>query len=42
MFADGGTPASESTQPPAQHYDPDAARALAVKYEFDVIGPQLT
>jgi mannose-6-phosphate isomerase-like protein (cupin superfamily) len=42
MFADGGTPASESIEPPTQHYDPDAARALAEKYGFDVIGPELT
>ncbi len=42
MFADGGIPASEATEPPAQRYDPDAARALAEKYGFDVIGPQLT
>jgi mannose-6-phosphate isomerase-like protein (cupin superfamily) len=42
MFADGGVPLSESTEPPTQHYDPDAARALAEKYGFDVIGPQLT
>jgi mannose-6-phosphate isomerase-like protein (cupin superfamily) len=42
MFADGGTPASDTTEPPNQHYDPDAARSLAEKYGFDVIGPQLT
>lgn len=42
MFVDGGVPASESTEPPAQHYDPDAARALAERYGFDVVGPQLT
>jgi mannose-6-phosphate isomerase-like protein (cupin superfamily) len=42
MFADGGVPVSESTEPPAQHYDPEAARALAEHYGFDVIGPQLT
>ncbi len=42
MFADGGVPASETTEPPTQSYDPDAARALAEKFGFDVIGPQLT
>ena len=42
MFADGGVPASETTEPPTQRYDPDAARALAEKFRFDVIGPQLT
>ena len=42
MFIEGGMPVSESPEPPTQHYDPDAARALAVKYGFDVVGPQLT
>ena len=42
MFADGGIPASESTEPPVQEYDPEAARALSTKSGFDVIGPQLT
>jgi mannose-6-phosphate isomerase-like protein (cupin superfamily) len=42
MFVDGGVPASESPEPPTQGYDPDAARALAEKFGFDVIGPQLT
>src|SRR5215211_5535988 len=42
MFVDGGVPASESTESPALGYDPDAARALAEKFGFDVIGPQLT
>ena len=41
MFADGGVPTSESSEPPVQHYDPEAARALAERYGFDVIGPQL-
>jgi mannose-6-phosphate isomerase-like protein (cupin superfamily) len=41
MFIEGGVPASESPDPPTQLYDPDAARALAVKYGFDVVGPQL-
>jgi mannose-6-phosphate isomerase-like protein (cupin superfamily) len=42
MFVDGGVPASEVTEPPTQEYDPDVARALAEKFGFDVIGPQLT
>jgi quercetin dioxygenase-like cupin family protein len=41
MFADGGIPSAASAEPPAQRYDPDAARALAEKYGFEVIGPQL-
>ena len=41
MFVDGGVPVSESPESPTQHYDPDAARALAEKYGFDVVGPQL-
>jgi mannose-6-phosphate isomerase-like protein (cupin superfamily) len=41
MFVDGGVPASGAAEPLAQGYDPDAARALAEKYGFDVIGPQL-
>jgi mannose-6-phosphate isomerase-like protein (cupin superfamily) len=42
MFVEGGVPASDMTEPPIQHYDPDAARALASKFGFDVVGPQLT
>jgi mannose-6-phosphate isomerase-like protein (cupin superfamily) len=42
MFADGGMPAGNTTEPPTQHYDPDVARALAEKFGFDVVGPQLT
>jgi quercetin dioxygenase-like cupin family protein len=41
MFADGGVARSDSTDPPVQHYDPDAARALAERYGFEVVGPQL-
>jgi quercetin dioxygenase-like cupin family protein len=41
MFADGGVPTSESSEPPVQHYDPDLASALAERYGFDVVGPQL-
>jgi uncharacterized RmlC-like cupin family protein len=42
MFVDGGVPARDTPEPPTQEYDPDAARALAEKYGFDVVGPQLT
>jgi mannose-6-phosphate isomerase-like protein (cupin superfamily) len=42
MFSDGGVPVGETTEPPAQRYDPDAAQALAEKFGFDVVGPQLT
>jgi mannose-6-phosphate isomerase-like protein (cupin superfamily) len=42
MFVDGGVPASDTSEPPTQEYDPDAARALAEKFGFDVVGPQLT
>ena len=41
MFVEGGVPVSETAEPPAQSYDPEAARALAEKFGFDVIGPQL-
>lgn len=42
MFEEGGMPAGESTVPPTQAYDPAAAAALAQRYGFDVVGPQLT
>jgi mannose-6-phosphate isomerase-like protein (cupin superfamily) len=42
MFVEGGVPASDTAEPPTQGYDPDAARALAEKFGFDVVGPQLT
>jgi quercetin dioxygenase-like cupin family protein len=41
IFVEGGVPAGASP-PPKQHYDPEAARALAAKFGFDVVGPQLT
>jgi mannose-6-phosphate isomerase-like protein (cupin superfamily) len=41
MFVEGGVPASETTEPPTSHYDPDAARAISAKFGFDVVGPQL-
>src|SRR5215211_9416605 len=42
MFVDGGVPASETTEPPTDRYDPEAARALAEKFGFDVVGSQLS
>jgi quercetin dioxygenase-like cupin family protein len=41
MFEVGGLPVTDSTDPPAQEYDPDAARAIAEQFGFDVVGPQL-
>ena len=41
MFADGGVPASRPTELPTHRYDPPAARALAEKFGFEVVGPQL-
>jgi uncharacterized cupin superfamily protein len=42
MFEEGGLPAGESAEPP-QHdeYDVEAAAALAKKFGFEVVGPQL-
>jgi hypothetical protein len=41
MFEDGGVPAGESAEPPQQEYDLEAAAALAKRYGFEVVGPQL-
>jgi quercetin dioxygenase-like cupin family protein len=41
MFEEGGTPVGDSTEPPEQVYDPAAAEALADRFGFDVVGPQL-
>jgi quercetin dioxygenase-like cupin family protein len=41
MFEVGGVPISESAEPPAEEYDPQAAIALAQEFGFEVIGPQL-
>ena len=41
MFEEGGTPVGDSPEPPEQGYDPDAAAALAERFGFDVVGPQL-
>jgi quercetin dioxygenase-like cupin family protein len=41
MFEEGGVQASESDTPPEQPYDPAAAQALAERFGFEVVGPQL-
>ena len=42
MFQEGGVPAQAGTEPPSQdEYDVEAATALAQRYGFEVIGPQL-
>jgi hypothetical protein len=41
MFQEGGIPASASAEPPEQEYDPQAAVAIAQRFGFDVVGPQL-
>ena len=41
MLEEGGVPAGESAEPPQQEYDLEAAAALAKRYGFEVVGPQL-
>jgi quercetin dioxygenase-like cupin family protein len=41
MFEEGGVPVRDSAEPPVQAYDPEAARALADRFGFEVVGPQL-
>ena len=41
MFEDGGISAGQSADPPVQEYDPQAAAALAERFGFEVVGPQL-
>ena len=41
MFEEGGVPVRESAEPPVEEYDPDAAIALAERFGFEVVGPQL-
>ena len=41
MFEEGGVPAGASADPPRQAYDLEAAAALAKRYGFEVVGPQL-
>jgi hypothetical protein len=41
-FEQGGVPAEESSEPPRQEeYDVEAAVALAKKFGFEVVGPQV-
>jgi quercetin dioxygenase-like cupin family protein len=42
MFEVAGTPAVESSEPPVQAYDPEAAVAVSKQFGFEVVGPQLT
>lgn len=42
MFEEGGVPARESAPPPQEGYDPEAAMAVARRFGFEVVGPQLT
>jgi hypothetical protein len=41
MFEEGGVPAGEAAEPPQQEYDVEAAAALAKRFGFEVVGPQL-
>jgi quercetin dioxygenase-like cupin family protein len=41
MFEEGGVPVLDSAKPPTTEYDPEAARALAKRFEFEVVGPQM-
>lgn len=41
MFEAGGVPVAQSPEPPVQEYDPADAIAMAQRYQFDVVGPQL-
>jgi quercetin dioxygenase-like cupin family protein len=42
MFEEGGVPATQSADPPEEHYDPEAAIAISKRFGFEVVGPQLT
>lgn len=41
MFSEAGVPVGESAAPPQEGYDPDAAIAIATRFGFEVVGPQL-
>jgi quercetin dioxygenase-like cupin family protein len=41
MFEQGGVPVADSAEPPVQEYDPRAAAAIAERFGFEVVGPQL-
>ncbi|MEA2418120.1 MAG: hypothetical protein QOE60_326 [Thermoleophilaceae bacterium] len=42
MFEEGGVPATQSAEPPDEHYDPEAAIAISKRFGFEVVGPQLS
>ena len=42
MFEEGGVPVADSAEPPALEYDPQAAAAIAERFGFEVVGPQLS
>lgn len=41
MFEEGGVSTRVAANPPTQAYDPSAAKALAQKFGFEVVGPPL-
>jgi quercetin dioxygenase-like cupin family protein len=41
IFQEGGVPVSQSAEPPSVAYDPEAAKRLAERFGFDVVGPPL-
>jgi quercetin dioxygenase-like cupin family protein len=41
MFEEGGVPATQSTEPPDEQYDPEAAIAISKRFGFEVVGPQI-
>jgi quercetin dioxygenase-like cupin family protein len=41
MFEEGGVSVLESPHAPVAQYDPEAAIALAKRFDFEVVGPQL-
>jgi len=41
MFEEGGVPARQGEPSPVVGYDPTAAKALAERFAFEVVGPQL-
>ena len=41
MFEEAGVSAHDRPEPPADHYDVSAVRALAGKFGFEVVGPPL-
>lgn len=42
MFEEAGIPVAEAPEPPQESYDPAAAAAVADRFGFDVVGPQLS